>query len=182
MAAFAQNSASSSLVSARLRSLLGVIHRTMRSASSIFICRFVLWAASSTLNFRTGCISFPPWAGVARSSFRIHGLQDRVVPVVDGLVCPVAHADHILRVKQRIRVADHVFFCQRVQMVDNNARPDGFAVSYRPVRDLVVRTAKVASRIPYNDPVPELPPFSRLIEVLIQIPVKPERVVANSPM
>lgn len=95
---------------------------------------------------------------------------------------PVTHTDHILRVEQRICMANHVFLRQWVQMVDNNARPDRFAVLYHPIRDLAVRTAKVASRIPYNDPVPELPPFSRLIEVLIQIPVKPERVVANSPM
>lgn len=64
-------------------------------------------------------------------------------------------------------------------MVDDNARPDGFTVPYHPVRDLMVRTAKVASRIPYNDPVPECPPLPRLVEVLVQVPVKPERVKSN---
>lgn len=95
---------------------------------------------------------------------------------------PVTHADHVLRVEQRVRVLQHVLFRQRVQVVDNNAWSYGLSVPYHPVCDLMVRATKVTSRIPYNNPVPELPPFSRLIEVLIQIPVKPERVVANSPM
>ena len=95
---------------------------------------------------------------------------------------PVTHTDHVLRVKQCIRVPDHILFRQRVQVMDDDSRPDGLSVPYHPVHDLVVRARQVASAIPHNDPVPELPPFSRLIEVLIQIPVKPERVVANSPM
>lgn len=95
---------------------------------------------------------------------------------------PVTHTDHILRVEQRICMADHVFFRQRVQMVDNNARPDWFAVSYHPIRDLAVRTAKVTSRIPYNDLVPELPPFSRLVKALVQISVKAECVMPDSAM
>ena len=94
-------------------------------------------------------------------------------------MCPVTHADNILRVEQCIRMADHVFFRQRVQMVDNNARPDGFAVLYHPIRDFAVRTAKVASRIPHNDPVPELPPFSRLVKALVQISVKAKSVKSN---
>lgn len=95
---------------------------------------------------------------------------------------PVTHTDHILRIEQRICMANHVFFRQRVQMVDNNARPDGFAVLYHPIRDLAVRTAKVTSRIPYNDLVPELPPFSRLVKALVQISVKAECVMPDSAM
>lgn len=182
MAAFAQNSASSSLASARLRSLLGVIHRTMCSASCIFIRRFVLWAASSTLNFRTGYISFPPWAGIARSALCKCRLQDAVIAIVDGLVCPVAHADNILRVEQRVRVLQHVLFRQRVQVVDNNAWSYGLAVPYHPVRDLVVSACQVAPAIPHNDLIPEHPPLPRLVKVLVQIPVKAKGVVANSPM
>ena len=182
MAAFAQNSASSSFVRARLRSLLGEMHRTMCSASCIFIRRFVLWAASSTLNFRTGCISFPPWAGVARSAFCKCRLQDAVISVVDGLVCPVTHADNILRVQQRSRVPQHVFLRQRVQMVDNNARPNGFAVPYHPVCDLVVGAGQVTPAVPYNDSVPECPPLPRLVKILIQIPVKTKRVIAHRSM
>lgn len=179
MAAFAQNSASSSFVRARLRSLLGEMHRTMCSASCIFIRRFVLWAASSTLNFRTGYISFPPWAGITRSSLCIYRLQDAVISVVDGLVCPVTHADNILRVKQGIRVLQHVLFRQRVQVVDNNAWSYGLAVPYHPVHDLVVRARQVASAIPHDDPVPERPPLSRLVEVLVQVPVKAKGVIPN---
>lgn len=92
---------------------------------------------------------------------------------------PVTHTDHVLRVKQCIRVPDHILFRQRVQMVDNNTRPDGFAVLYHPIRDLAVRTAKIASRIPYNDLVPELPPFSRLVKALVQISVKAKSIVSN---
>ena len=92
---------------------------------------------------------------------------------------PVTHTDHVLRVKQCIRVPDYILFRQRVQMVDNNTRPDGFAVLYHPIRDLAVRTAKIASRIPYNDLVPELPPFSRLVKALVQISVKAKSVKSN---
>lgn len=95
---------------------------------------------------------------------------------------PVTHTDHILRVKQRICMANHVFLRQWVQMVDNNARPDRFAVLYHPIRDLAVRTAKVASRIPYNDLVPELPPFSRLVKALVQISVKAKCIMPDSAM
>ena len=95
---------------------------------------------------------------------------------------PVTHTDHVLRVKQCIRVPDHILFRQRGQVMDDDSRPDGLSVPYHPVCDLMVRATKVTPAVPHNDSVPELPPFSRLIEVLIQIPVKPERVVANSPM
>ncbi len=92
---------------------------------------------------------------------------------------PIAHADHVFRVQQCVRVLKHVLFCQRVQMVDNNARPNWLSVSYHPIRDLVVGTAKVASCIPHNDPVPELPPFSRLVKILVQISVKAKGIVSN---
>lgn len=94
-------------------------------------------------------------------------------------MCTVTYADHILRVQQCVRVLKHVLFCQRVQMVDNNARPNWLSVSYHPIRDLVVGTAKVASCIPHNDPVPELPPFSRLVKILVQISVKAKGIVSN---
>lgn len=94
-------------------------------------------------------------------------------------MCTVTYADHILRVQQCVRVLKHVLFCQRVQMVDNNARPNWLSVSYHPIRDLVVGTAKVASCIPHNDPVPELPPLSRLVKALVQPPVKAKGIVSN---
>lgn len=87
---------------------------------------------------------------------------------------PVTHTDHVLRVKQCIRVPDHILFRQRVQVVDNNARTDGFAASYHPVRDLVLRMCQIAAHVPHNDLVPELPPFSRLVKVLVQVSVKAE--------
>ena len=92
---------------------------------------------------------------------------------------PIAHADHVFRVQQCVRVLEHVLFRQRVQMVDNNARPDGFAVSYHPVGNFVVFARKVTPSVPHNDPVPELPPLSRLIEILIQPPVKAKGIVSN---
>lgn len=72
----------------------------------------------------------------------------------------VAYADHIFWVQQCVRVLKHVLFCQRVQMVYNNARPNGLSISYHPVGDLVVGTSQIAPCIPHNDPVPELPPLS----------------------
>lgn len=92
---------------------------------------------------------------------------------------PVTHADNVLRVQQRIRMLQHVFFRQRVQVVDDDSRPDGLAVSYHPVRDLAVSTCQVAPAIPHDDPVPERPPLSRLVEVLVQVPVKAKGVVSN---
>lgn len=95
---------------------------------------------------------------------------------------PVTHTDHVLRVKQCIRVPDHILFRQRVQVMDDDSRPDGLSVPYHPVCDLMVRTAKVASRIPYNDLVPELPPFSRLVKALVQISVKAKCIMPDSAM
>lgn len=92
---------------------------------------------------------------------------------------PIAHADYILRVQQCVRVLNHVLFCQRVQMVDNNARPNGLSVSYHPVGDLVVGTSQIAPCIPHNDFVPELPPLSRLVKALVQPPVKAKGIVSN---
>ena len=92
---------------------------------------------------------------------------------------PITHADHVFRVQQCVRVLEHVLFRQRIQMVNNNARPNGFAVSYHPVGDLVVFARKVTPSIPHNDPVPELPPLSRLVEILIQPSVKAKGIVSN---
>ena len=92
---------------------------------------------------------------------------------------PIAHTYHVFRVQQCIRVLEHVLFRQRVQMVDNNARPDGLSVSYHPVGDLVVFARKVTPSVPHNDPVPELPPLSRLVKALVQPPVKAKGIVSN---
>lgn len=126
--------------------------------------------------------SFSPRAGVTWSSFYVHRLQDRVISVVDGLVCPVTHADNILRVKQGIRVLQHVLFRQRVHVVDNNAWSYGLAVPYHPICDLVVSTCQIASAVPHNDLIPEHPPLPRLVKVLIQIPVKAKGVIPNFPV
>lgn len=92
---------------------------------------------------------------------------------------PIAHADHVFRVQQCVRVLKHVLFRQRVQMVDNNAQPDGFAVSYHPVGNFMVFAREVAPCVPHNDPVPELPPLSRLVKALVQPPVKAKGIVSN---
>ena len=49
-------------------------------------------------------------------------------------------------------------------MVNNNARPDGLPVSYHPVGNFMVFAREVAPCVPHNDPVPELPPLSRLVK------------------
>ena len=100
---------------------------------------------------------------------------------MDGLVGPITHADHVFRVQQCVRVLEHVLFRQRIQMVNNNARPNGFAVSYHPVGDLVVFARKVTPSIPHNDPVPELPPLSdSAIGQSQRYRIQPYRAAANN--
>lgn len=98
---------------------------------------------------------------------------------MDGLVGAVTHAYHVIRVQQCICVPQHVLFGQRVQVVDDDLRPDQLAIPYHPVRDLVLRMCQIAAHVPHNDLVPELPPFSRLVKILIQVPVKPKGVVPH---
>ena len=64
-------------------------------------------------------------------------------------------------------------------MVNNNARPDGLPVSYHPVGNFMVFAREVAPCVPHNDPVPELPPLSRLVKALVQPPVKAKGIVSN---
>lgn len=64
-------------------------------------------------------------------------------------------------------------------MVDNNERPNVLSISYHPVGDLVVGTSQIAPCIPHNDPVPELPPLSRLVKILVQISVKAKGIISN---
>lgn len=101
---------------------------------------------------------------------------------MDGFVGAVAHAYHVFWVKQRIRVPQHVFLRQRVQVVDDDLRPDQLAIPYHPIRNLVPWMCQIAARVPHNDLVPELPPFSRLVKILVQIPIKSKGIHANGTM
>lgn len=67
-------------------------------------------------------------------------------------------------------------------MVDDDAWSDKLSVSDNPVRNLMVRNTKVASHVSNNNFVTEHPPLSRLVKVLIQIPVKSKCIVPNSTM
>lgn len=121
-------------------------------------------------------VLFPPWAGIARLSFLVDRLQDAVIPIMDGLVRPVAYTDYIFWVKQSLRVVQHILFCQWVQMVNYNARTDGDSVPDDPICNGMVFAPHVAAVIPNDNSIPEIPPFSRPVKVLIQPSVKPEGV------
>ena len=101
---------------------------------------------------------------------------------MDCLVCSIGYANHIIGVKQALSVLQHVFFRNGIYVVDNNARSDRLSVSDNPVCNLVVRNTEVASHVPNNNFVTEHSPFSGLIKVLIQIPVKSECIMPNSTM
>lgn len=121
---------------------------------------------------------FPPWAGVARFSISIRQVFLLTCPVVDDLMRRRRNTNGVLRIQQFFAVPEDVFFCYGVQVVDADLRPYRHAVPQHPVRDRVIRASKVASAVPCNDFVPELPPLPRLVEVLVQPPVKPEGVLS----
>lgn len=101
---------------------------------------------------------------------------------MDGLVGRIRHTDHILRVEQCFPVLENILFRQRVDVVYRNARPAHLSAADRDVRDWVVFASEVASSVPHDDPVPELPPLLRAVKVLVQVSVKPEGVLPHLPM
>ena len=67
-------------------------------------------------------------------------------------------------------------------MVDDNTRSDKLSISDNPVRNLVVGNAEVVPHVPNDNFVTEHSPFSGLVKILVQIPVKPECVMPNRAM
>ena len=67
-------------------------------------------------------------------------------------------------------------------MVNDDTWTDKFSVSDNPVSNLVIRNTKVASHVPNNNFVTEHPPFSRLVKILVQVPVKSKCIMPNSTM
>ncbi len=67
-------------------------------------------------------------------------------------------------------------------MVNDDTWSDKLSVSDNPVRNLMVRNAKIAPHVSNNNFVTKHPPLSGLVKVLIQIPVKSKRIMPNSTM
>lgn len=67
-------------------------------------------------------------------------------------------------------------------MVDDDAWSDKPSASDNPVRNLMVRNAKIAPHVSNNNFVTEHPPFSGLVKILVQIPVKSKCIMPNSTM
>jgi hypothetical protein len=67
-------------------------------------------------------------------------------------------------------------------MVNDDTWSDKFSVSDNPVRNLMVRNAKIAPHVSNNNFVTKHPPLSGLVKVLIQVSVKAECVMPNSTM
>lgn len=127
-------------------------------------------------------ILLPPRAGVARFSLSIRKMRLFPCPVMDGLMCHRRNTNGVLRVQQFVAVPDHIFFRDRIQMVDADAWPHGSSIPQHPVCDGMVFASQVAAIVPCNDPVPELPPLSRLVEILVQPSVKPKGVSPYFPV
>ena len=83
---------------------------------------------------------------------------------------------------RRIAVLENVIFCYRVYVVDGDLRSNRLSVPQHPVCDRVVFAPQVATHVPGNDPVSELPPLSRLVEVLVQPSVKPKGISPHFPV
>jgi hypothetical protein len=98
---------------------------------------------------------------------------------MDGFMRRRRNTNGVLRVQQFFAVLEDIFFCNGVQMMNRDLRPDRFSALEHPVRDRVVFASQVAAVVPHDDPVPELPPLLRLIKRLVQPPVKPECVFPN---
>lgn len=67
-------------------------------------------------------------------------------------------------------------------MMDNDAWSDKLSALDNPVRNLMVRNAKVTSHVSNNNFVTEHPPFSGLVKILVQVPVKSKCIMPNSTM
>lgn len=78
---------------------------------------------------------------------------------MDDLMRRRRNTNGVLRVQQFFAVPEDVFFCNRVDVVDRDFRPDRFSVPDHPVCDRMVLAPKIAAVIPHNDLVPELPPL-----------------------
>ena len=130
----------------------------------------------------SGTYSFPPWAGVARSSFSVRQLRALSRSVMDHLVRCRRNTNGVLRVKQLLAVLENVIFCYGVHVVDGDLWPYCLPIPQHPVRDRVVFAPQVTPHVPGNDPVSELPPLSRLVEVLVQPSVKPKGVSPYFPV
>ncbi len=97
-------------------------------------------------------------------------------------MCSVRYTNHIVGVKQAFSMLQHVFFCNRVYMMDNDAWSDKLSASDNPVRNLVIRNAKVTSHVSNDNFVTEHPPLSGLVKILVQVSVKAECVMPDSTM
>ena len=67
-------------------------------------------------------------------------------------------------------------------MMDNDAWSDKLSASDNPVRNLVIRNAKVTSHVSNDNFVTEHPPLSGLVKILVQVSVKAECVMPDSTM
>ena len=67
-------------------------------------------------------------------------------------------------------------------MVNDDAWSNKFSTSDNPVRNLMLRNAKITSHVSNNNFVTEHPPLSGLVKVLVQIPVKSKCIMPNSTM
>ena len=64
-------------------------------------------------------------------------------------------------------------------MVNDDTWSDKFSVSDNPVRNLMVRNAKIAPHVSNNNFVTKHPPLSGLVKVLIQVSVKAKSIKSN---
>ena len=97
-------------------------------------------------------------------------------------MCPIGYANHIIGVKQALSVLKHIFLCNGIYVVDNNARSDKLSIANDPICNLMAGNTEVTSHVPNNNFVTEHSPFSGLIKVLIQISVKSECIMPDSTM
>lgn len=67
-------------------------------------------------------------------------------------------------------------------MMDNDAWSDKLSALDNPVRNLMVRNAKVTSHVSNNNFVTEHPPLSGLVKILVHVPVKSKCIMPNSTM
>ena len=99
---------------------------------------------------------------------------------MNSLMRSVGYANYIVGVKQAFSMLQHVFFCNRVYMMDNDAWSDKLSASDNPVCNLVIRNTKITSHVSNDNFVTEHPPLSGLVKILVQIPVKAKCIMPHS--
>lgn len=107
---------------------------------------------------------------IAGSSLDEFAREQVWIAIVNGSMRPVGDRDEIVRIENARVAVRHVSHCHRDDVVNG----DGL-VNFVPV------DSQVATVVPDDDLVTQVPPFSRPVECLVEVTVVTESLSPNNP-